>query len=98
MSFAIYLAGLLLIAAVAWAAASPLLMPHGAPLPEPSSPEHERWRKQKEEALAAIKDAEFDFHLGKLSEEDYQRLRGRLEAQALEAMRELERRGNGDAR
>ncbi len=98
MSLAIYLAGLVLIAAVAWAAASPLFAPPSPPLPEPPSPRRELWRKQKEEALAAVKEAEFDFHLGKLSEADYQRLRARLEAEALEAMRELERQGDGDAR
>lgn len=98
MSLAIYLAGLLLIGAVAWAAASPLLAPP-SPLPaEPAPPRDERWPKQKAEALAAIKEAEFDFHLGKLSEADYRQLRSRLEAEALEAMGELERRGGGNAR
>lgn len=97
MSFLVYFAGLLLIAAVAWAVASPLFAPPRPPLAEPESPRDERWRKQKEEALAAIKEAEFDLHLGKLSEHDYRRLRARLEGQALEAMAVLERRGNGDA-
>ena len=72
--------------------ALPLLL-----LPAPESPREERWRKQKEEALAAIKEAEFDFHLGKLSDQDYRRLRARLEAEALEAMGVLEGRGSGDA-
>lgn len=98
MSLALYLAGLLLIAAVAWAAAGPLFAPRVLPGGLPESARHERWRRQKEEALAAIKEAEFDLHLGKLSDADYRQLRGRLEAQALEAMRELERQGDGDAR
>ena len=99
MSFVVYLAGLLLIAAVAWAAASPLLKPRGAsPASAGESPGAERWRRRKDEALAAIRDAEFDLHLGKLSAEDYGELRARLEAQALEAMAEMERGGNGESR
>jgi hypothetical protein len=98
VSFAIYLAGLGLIAAVAWAAAWPLFAPRAEPAAPSESSRHERWRRQKEEALAAIKDAEFDLRLGKLSEADYRQLRGRLEGQALEAMRELERQEHGDAR
>jgi hypothetical protein len=99
VSFAVYLAGLLLIAAVAWAAASPLLKPRGAsPASAGESPGSERWRRRKDEALAAIRDAEFDLHLGKLSAEDYGELRARLEAQALEAMAEMERGEDGESR
>jgi hypothetical protein len=99
VSFAVYLAGLLLIAAVAWAAASPLLKPHAAErTADGESPGSERWRRRKDQALAAIRDAEFDLHLGKLSAEDYGELRARLEAQALEAMAELERGEDGESR
>ena len=99
MSFAVYVTGLFLIAAVAWVAARPLLKPRGArPAPDVESPSAERWRRRKDEALAAIRDAEFDLHLGKLSAEDYGELRARLEAQALEAMAELERREDGESR
>ena len=97
MSIAVFVAGLLLIAAVAWAAASPLFAP--APAEEAAeAPERGRWRRQKTEALSAIKDAEFDFQLGKLSETDYQQLRARLERQALEAIAALERPTHGDSR
>jgi len=82
----IYLAGLLLIAGVAWAVASPWWSIAAAGGVEPHPGGEERWRRQKEEALGAIKDAEFDFHLGKLSEADYLALRARLETEALEAM------------
>lgn len=98
MGFAIYCAGLFLIAAVAWAASSPLFEPSAAEPVDLESPAEERWRRQKEEALTAIKDAEFDYHLGKLSETDYERLRARLEARALEAIDQLERPKHGDAR
>lgn len=90
MSFVVYLAGLGLIAAVAWAAASPLLKPPRSVRAADESPDDERWRRRKEEALAAIRDAEFDHRLGKLSAEDYRELRARLEMQALEAMAVLE--------
>jgi hypothetical protein len=99
VSFAVYVTGLLLIAAVAWAAASPLLKPRGAQrAPDGESAGVERWRRRKDEALAAIRDAEFDLHLGKLSAEDYGELRARLEAQALEAIAELERGEDGESR
>jgi hypothetical protein len=98
VSVVLYVAGLVLIASVAWAAAGPLFAPSGATGGEEESPRHERLRRQKEEALAAIRDAEFDFQLGKLSEPDYQQLRARLEAQALAAMSEMEKQGDGDSR
>jgi hypothetical protein len=99
VSFLVYFAGLLLIAAVAWAVASPLFALPPRALAEGESPRDERWRKQKEEAVAGIKEAEFDLHLGKLSDHDYRQLRARLEGQALEAMAVLEgpKGGDGDA-
>jgi len=98
MSLVVYVVGLVLIAAVAWAAASPLFAASQAGPAEEVSPRTERLLRQKNEALGAIKDAEFDFQLGKLSETDYRQLRGRLEAQALEAIAALERRIDGDSR
>jgi hypothetical protein len=98
VSFAVYFAGLVLIAAVAWATASPLLEPRGAEQAPVESADGERWRRRKDEALAAIRDAEFDLQLGKLSAEDYGELRARLEAQALEAMAALERGQDGESR
>ena len=97
MSFLVYFVGLVVIAAAAWAVASPLFVPPRPWLAERETPGDERWRKQKEEALAAIREAEFDLHMGKLSDDDYRQLRTRLERQALEAMTVLERRGDGDA-
>ncbi len=94
----IYLAGLLLIAAAAWAVASPLFRESEGPAEASPSPERDRWRRQKEEAIAGIRDAEFDFHLGKLSEADYRSLRARLEAEALEAITRLEEKPDDPAR
>ena len=54
----------------------------------------ERWERQKRQALAAIKEAELDHRMGKLSDEDLGAMRARFEAQALEAMAALDRRGS----
>jgi len=53
--------------------------------------EREIWERRKRQALAAIKEAELDHRMGKLSAEDLGVLRSRFEAQALEAMAALER-------
>jgi hypothetical protein len=49
-----------------------------------------RWQKQKTEAYAAIKEAELDMQMGKLSREDYRAIRGAQEVLALEALKALE--------
>jgi hypothetical protein len=90
VSLVVYVAGLALIAAVAWFAAGPLLSPADRDEPEEESRSHERLRRRKEEALAAIREAEFDHELGKISDDDYQRLRERLESEALAAMKQLQ--------
>jgi hypothetical protein len=90
---AVYVAGLAVIAAVAWLVAGPLLAGRGA---EPAAPaadlERYRLEKEKELAYAAIKEAEFDFQMGKLSEDDYRLLREKYEGRALAALAALERR------
>ena len=91
----LYLAGLLLVGASAWAVARPFLGAlDGADPSRPTDSPRMPWQRRKEEALAAIRDADFDFQLGKLSETDYRDLRQRLEQSALEAMNVLERGGN----
>lgn len=85
----VYLAGLLLVAAVAWTVARPFFVAVERPIfAEPGVAS--RWRKRRDEALQAIREAEFDFRLGKLSETDYHDLRNRLEASAVEAIEALE--------
>src|SRR4051812_9102945 len=58
--------------------------------------------RQKREALAAIKEAEFDRAMGKLSDTDFAQITQRYREQALAAMAALEagvtRRGGGKAR
>jgi hypothetical protein len=92
MTFLLYLAGLLLIGAVAMFVAAPLFHPESEPH---GTGEQEgqaaRWEKQKADAYAAIKEAEFDRQMGKLTEEDYRILREKYEARALEALARLDR-------
>jgi hypothetical protein len=53
--------------------------------------EVERWERQKRQALLAIRETELDHQMGKLSDDDLERMRGRFEQQALEAIDALER-------
>jgi len=92
MTVAIFLLGLALIAAVSFFVAAPLFRARAETVPVASSGERERWERQKRQALAAIKEAELDYRMGKLSDEDLASMRARFEAQALEAMAALEGR------
>jgi hypothetical protein len=93
MSAVVYLVGLLLIGTIALAVAAPLLGPRRADRRGPAAdPERYRLEKEKELAYGAIKEAEFDFQMGKLSPEDYASLRSKYEARALRALEALERR------
>jgi hypothetical protein len=93
MTFLLYLLGLLLISAIALAVSAPLFSYNAEQtllLPEPEN-EAARWEKQKTDAYSAIREAEFDRQMGKLTDEDYQLLRGQYEARALEALAQLDR-------
>lgn len=94
MTFVVYLAGLVVIVAVAVTVAAPLLWPRVEAAAEPTTdPERYRLEKEKELAYAAIKEADFDFEMGKLSTEDHAALRQKYEGRALAALAALERRG-----
>jgi hypothetical protein len=92
VTFLLYLVGLFFISAVAVFVAAPLFTPQASSesLPE-SEGQSALWEKQKTEAYAAIKEAEFDLQMGKLTPEDYQMLREKYEARALEALAQLDR-------
>lgn len=45
----------------------------------------------KEEIYAAIKEMDFDYAMGKISEEDYRELRSQYKAKAVEILREFDR-------
>ncbi len=44
----------------------------------------------KETTYAAIKELDFDYHMGKLSEQDYKELRAKYEKKAIGILKELE--------
>jgi hypothetical protein len=89
-----YATGLMVVAAVAWVIAAPLLRVAAAPpLRAVGDPERYRLEKERDLAYAAIKDAEFDLQMGKLSDEDYATQRRTYEDRALAALAALERRG-----
>ncbi len=46
---------------------------------------------QKESSYLALKELEFDYTMGKLSEQDYERLRSKLERTALSLLKEIDR-------
>lgn len=93
MSDLVYVVGLGLIGAVACVLAAPLLRDAVAAAVTPhGDPERYRLEKEKDLAYAAIKEAEFDFQMGKLSADDYAALRGTYEKRAIAALTALDRR------
>ena len=92
MTFLLYLTGLLFIGAIASFVASPLFTPEEEQEPaQETDPVFTHWEKQKTEAYAAIKEADFDLQMGKLTQEDYKSLREKYEARALEALVQLDK-------
>ena len=89
---AVVLLGAVLVLVVAVYVAGPLFQPSAPLEPEREESPADRWERQKRQALAAIKEVELDHQMGKLSDEDLAVMRGRFEAQALEAMAALEGR------
>jgi len=88
-----YVAGLAVVAAVAWAIAAPLLRAAAASsYAVPADPERYRLERERDLAYAAIKDAQFDFQMGKLSDDDYAATRRRYEERAVAALAALDRR------
>ncbi len=91
VELSVFLLGLAVILVTAVFVAAPLFASgRRVELEIPDDPRL-RWERQKRQALAAIKEAELDHQTGKLSDEDLQGLRARLEAQALEAIAALEK-------
>jgi hypothetical protein len=93
MTLPLFILGLALVAVASVFVTAPLFRARGPAPPGRAPDERERWERQKRQALAAIKEAELDHRMGKLSDDDLAAMRGRFEAQALEAMAVLEGRG-----
>jgi hypothetical protein len=89
LTAALVLGALLAVAAV-WFVARPFLSrgvdePSDEPPPERLALEEERDR-----ALAALKELEFDHRTGKVSDEDYRSMVGQLRRQAADALKALD--------
>ena len=91
----LFVCGLVLILIASLFVAAPLFRRARAGAAGDDASERARWERQKRQALAAIREAEMDHRMGKLSDEDLAGLRARLEAQALAAMAALEKEGRG---
>jgi hypothetical protein len=67
---------------------------------EPPGGERERIRleEERDRALAALKELEFDHRTGKVSDTDYRELVGRLRREAAETLRALDRVDSPSAR
>jgi len=92
---ALFLCGLVVILIASLYVVAPLFRPVRAGVTGDDGSERARWERQKRQAFAAIREAEMDHRMGKLSDEDLATLRTRLEAQALAAMAALEKEGRG---
>jgi len=92
---AIFALGVGIVIAVAAFVAAPLWAGSERLAALDEADERERWERQKRQALVAIRETELDHQMGKLSDEDLERMRGRFEQQALEAIDALEHAETG---
>ena len=96
MTVALVVAGVLALVAVVFVA-RPFLRdpaPSSDRLDEPGELERRRLElvEERDRALAALKELEFDHRTGKVTDEDYRALVGPLRRRAAEALRALEPR------
>ena len=84
----VVLAVAVLAALVAFLVLQPLRAPATA---EPAADRRPDLEAAKEAKYREIKDAELDFQMGKMSEEDWRALDAELRAQAIEILRDLDR-------
>jgi hypothetical protein len=94
LTAALVLGALLAVAAV-WFVARPFLRSPAAdePLVELGQAGRERLalEEERDRALGALKELEFDHRTGKVSDDDYRRLVGELRSAAADALRALDR-------
>jgi hypothetical protein len=82
--------GALLAVAAVWFVSGPFLRRDDEPTPAEPAPERLALEEQRDRALAALKDLEFDHRTGKISDEDYRGLVGELRRDAAEALKALD--------
>jgi hypothetical protein len=83
--------GALLAVAAVWFVARPFLGREPDVLPAEPPPERLALEEERDRALGALKDLEFDHRTGKISDEDYRGLVGDLRRDAAEALKALDR-------
>jgi hypothetical protein len=86
------LAGILVTLGVCWLVLSPLFLRIGAPLADGPDrlAELRELETLRDVAYETLRDIEFDFHAGKISEADYRELTDRYKAEALHLVRRLD--------
>jgi len=89
LTAALVLGALLAVAAV-WFVARPFLSRGDEPAPVEPPPERLALAEERDRALAALKELEFDHRTGKISDEDYRDLVGDLRRRAADALKALE--------
>jgi hypothetical protein len=86
------LAGILLTLAACWLVLAPLLSGRAAPLTDGPDrlAEIREVRALRDVAYEALRDIEFDYHAGKISEADYRELGDRYREEAIALVRRLD--------
>lgn len=82
------LLGLALFAGVAFLVAQPLLQ--GQAVVTPTVTETDQLTAQRDMVLAALRDLDFDFNMGKITAEDYQLQRAALVQQGVTTLKQLD--------
>ena len=93
----IFVLGVLLVLAVAALIAAPLLSLEPAPVGPGADVRKERLEREKAAALLAIREAQLDHAMGKLSDDDYAALRDFYERRAIAAIAGLDEAGAEDS-
>ena len=89
LTTALVLGALLAVAAV-WFVARPFLSRGGEELSNELPPERLALEEERDRALAALKELEFDHRTGKVSDDDYRSMVGELRRQAADALKALD--------
>jgi hypothetical protein len=86
------LAGILMTLGVCWLILAPLLMRQRAPLADGPDrlAELRELEALREVAYETLRDIEFDYHAGKISDADHRELTDRYKAEALQLVRRID--------
>ncbi len=85
-----FIVGIILATLVVFWVLFPLVSGRSAPM-DRDEEELTEAQHRKRMALFALRDVEYDFHAGKLDEEDYRKMKREIASEALEALAEEER-------